>query len=71
MKGSMWKSETVSHDIFYIRFDKSFEIIELCVTLCSSMGHTHTHTYIYIYMYVCMYVCMIECIYLLGIETLA
>ena len=71
MKGSMWKSETVSHNIFYIRFDKSFEIIELCVTLCSSMGHTHTHTYIYICMYVCMYVCMIECIYLLGIETLA
>ena len=33
----MW-SEPVSHNIFYIDFNKSREIAELCVTLCYNVG---------------------------------
>ena len=59
----MW-SEPVSHNIFYIRFNKSWEIIELCVTLCSNVGRIclkwsliwndrYIHNiYIYIYIYI-------------------
>ena len=59
----MWKSKPVSHNIFYIRFDKSLEIIELCV-VCDTMLQHGTHVYIHIYIY------MIECIYFLCTETL-
>ena len=33
----MWR-EPVNDNIFYIRFNKSREIVELCVTLCSNVG---------------------------------
>ena len=33
------KSEGVSHTTFYIRFTKSLEIIELCLTLYSNIEH--------------------------------
>ena len=39
--------EPVNHNIFYIRFNKSREIAELCVTLC---------IYVYIYMYIYKYI---------------
>ena len=38
MKKSMW-SEPVSDNIFYIRFNISREVVELCVTLRSNVGH--------------------------------
>ena len=38
MKKSMWKGELASHNFFYIRFNKSFEIVELCLALCSNIG---------------------------------
>ena len=33
------KSEGVSHNTFYIRFTKSLEITELCLTLYSNIEH--------------------------------
>ena len=44
----MWKSKPVSHNIFYIRFDKSLEIIE------------YIYIYIYIYMIECIYLLCTE-----------
>ena len=65
----MWKSEPVIYSIFSIRFNKFWEIVELCVTLCSNIGRIslnlssilndrYIHTYIFLSLFLFIYIYM-------------